>query len=37
MERIRQLGANTTKQQDKRLLDKAQANDEIIIEEFLIN
>ena len=34
MERIRQLGANTTKQQDKRLLDKTQANDEIIIEEF---
>ena len=28
MERIRQLGANASKQQDRRLLDKARANDE---------
>jgi DNA recombination protein RmuC len=32
MERIRQLGANATKQQDRRLLDKALANDELLLE-----
>jgi len=32
MERIRQLGANATKQQDRRLLDKAQTNDEQFID-----
>jgi DNA recombination protein RmuC len=31
MERIRELGANASKQIDRRLLDKAQANDEIIM------
>jgi DNA recombination protein RmuC len=31
MERIRQLGANASKQQDRRLLDKAQANDEELL------
>jgi len=32
MERIRQLGANASKRQDQRLLDKAQANDEQVVE-----
>jgi DNA recombination protein RmuC len=32
IERIRLLGANASKQQDKRLLDKAQANDEEMAE-----
>ena len=33
MERIRSLGANPTKRIDKRLLDRAQANDEMLIED----
>jgi len=31
MERIRLLGANATKQQDRRLLDKAQANEDMFV------
>jgi DNA recombination protein RmuC len=33
MEYIKKLGANATKDMDRRLLDKAQANDELIISE----
>ena len=33
MERIRSLGANPTKRIDKRLLDRTQANDEMLTEE----